>query len=270
MSAIDPRLLRHYNRELGYAAPEIFGKYKRSVGPWTDVYSLALTVLALAKGRPLDMGITIVDALEARDTVPDLSFLEPDLVRVFTGMLQPDPEVRFRSMEAVIEALDAPAAGMAGDQFGMTTGAPTMPPPASPAFVRADAPSIAPPAKAKSKAPLFGGIAAVVLLLGSAGGYFALSGGPKSTADIDATAAPPQTANAPDAGSRVPTPVAKADWSSARPQLLAALAAVPCSDLRVAGTPGEDGAIRVTGWRAGGTVLPTAPSGCLHIPSGAT
>ena len=182
--------------KFGYAAPEIFGKYKRSVGPWTDVYSLALTVLALAKGRPLDMGITIVDALEARDTVPDLSFLEPDLVRVFTGMLQPDPEVRFRSMEAVIEALDAPAAGGAGDQFGMTAGAPTMPPPASPAFVRADAPSIAPPARPKSKAPLFGGIAAAVLLLGGAGGYLALSGGPKSPADLDATAAPPQTASA--------------------------------------------------------------------------
>jgi serine/threonine-protein kinase len=37
--------------KLNYVAPEQLGDYGREVGPWSDVYSLALVILAVAQGR---------------------------------------------------------------------------------------------------------------------------------------------------------------------------------------------------------------------------
>ncbi|MGH1558774.1 protein kinase domain-containing protein [Caulobacter segnis] len=37
--------------KLGYVAPEQFGDFDRRIGPWTDIYSLGLVVLALAGGK---------------------------------------------------------------------------------------------------------------------------------------------------------------------------------------------------------------------------
>jgi serine/threonine-protein kinase len=100
--------------KLGFVAPEQFGDYNREVGPWTDVYSLALVVLALAAGKPVDMGATLVDAIDKRRKGPDLS-VAPDVLRpVLAAMLRPDPAERLRSMKDVIAMLDhagaAPAA----------------------------------------------------------------------------------------------------------------------------------------------------------------
>ena len=97
--------------KLGYVAPEQFGDYDRAVGPWTDVYSLGLVILAFAGGKPVDMGVTLVEAIDKRRKGPDLSILPENLRPVFAGMLQADPKARFRSMAEVIAALDrvAPA-----------------------------------------------------------------------------------------------------------------------------------------------------------------
>lgn len=101
----------------GYQAPEMFGRYGRRVGEWSDVYSLALTVLAMAKGRPLDMGKDRFGANEARREVPDLSFLDEMLRPLFTAMLQPDPSARLQSMQQVLDGIaklaDVPAPGVA-------------------------------------------------------------------------------------------------------------------------------------------------------------
>ena len=261
--------------KFGYAAPEIFGKFKRAVGPWTDVYSLALVMIAYAKGSPLDMGVTIVDALEARDTVPDLSSISPDLQPVFAKMLAPNPEERFRSMDEVIAALDAPPGSFAAaSPFG---GSDAAAPPAAttpPAFVRATtAPPVTKPAR--SKLPLYGGVAVVVLAL--AGGGYALLGGKTAAPDPSVTAASADSAGTSAAssmtaasGTAAPAaaaPAARADWTAVRPQVLAALTAMACSDLRVAGTP-SGGTVRLAGWRPAGMTLPFGPPGWTFDTSG--
>ena len=59
--------------KLNYVAPEQLGDFDRSIGPWTDVYSLALLVLAVALGKDVDMGGTLVNAVDKRRAGPDLS-----------------------------------------------------------------------------------------------------------------------------------------------------------------------------------------------------
>ncbi len=230
--------------KFGYAAPEIFGKYGHEVGPWTDVYSLALVVIALARGRALDMGITIVDALEARGSVPDLSFLPPELVPVFTAMLQPDPKQRLRSMPDVLAMLGE---GGGATQFGVITS----PPP--PAFVRADAKPTAVSEKAQSKTALYAGIAGVAVLLLAGGGYLAF-GGSKPAATPEVAAATPEPV------ASAPAVAAPAPWAVAKPQIDTALAAIPCSDLRVVGEP-SSGAVRLAGWRPSTASIPAMIAG---------
>jgi len=95
--------------KLGYVAPEQFGDFDRQIGAWTDVYSLGLVVLAAALGRDVDMGATLVDAIDKRRSGPDLSPIPPGLRPVMQQMLTADPARRLRSMDEVIAALDAPA-----------------------------------------------------------------------------------------------------------------------------------------------------------------
>lgn len=102
--------------KLNYVAPEQLGDFDRAVGPWTDVYSLALTMLAVARKRDVDMGGSLVDAVDKRRAGPDLSPIPEQLRPVFERMLAPNPANRARSMEEVIQllsgqAIPAPAAG---------------------------------------------------------------------------------------------------------------------------------------------------------------
>ncbi|MBW8785901.1 MAG: serine/threonine protein kinase, partial [Novosphingobium sp.] len=59
--------------KLNYVAPEQLGDYDRQVGPWTDVYSLGLVILAVARRKDVDMGGSLVDAVDKRRAGPDLS-----------------------------------------------------------------------------------------------------------------------------------------------------------------------------------------------------
>jgi serine/threonine-protein kinase len=93
--------------KLGYVAPEQLGDFNRELGPWTDVYSLGLVILALARGRDLGLGGTLVDAVDKRRAGLDLAALPLPLREVVAQMVEPDPTRRLRSMEAVLEALDA-------------------------------------------------------------------------------------------------------------------------------------------------------------------
>ena len=97
--------------KLAYVAPEQFGDFGRDIGPWTDIYSLALVMLAVASGRAVNMGTTLVEAVDRRRAKPDLSALPPNLRPIFGKMLEPDPKNRFRSMAEVVHALDALAGG---------------------------------------------------------------------------------------------------------------------------------------------------------------
>ena len=92
--------------KLGFVAPEQFGDFDREIGPWTDVYSLGLVVLATALGRELNMGATVVEAVDKRRAGPDLSQVPPSIRPVLERMLKANPAERLRSMQAVLEALD--------------------------------------------------------------------------------------------------------------------------------------------------------------------
>ena len=94
--------------KLNYVAPEQLGDFGRDIGPWTDVYSLALTILATAIGKDVSMGATLVDAVDKRRAGVDLSEAPEVLRPVLEKMLAPNPADRLRSMEEVLAMLDSP------------------------------------------------------------------------------------------------------------------------------------------------------------------
>jgi serine/threonine protein kinase len=93
--------------KLNYVAPEQLGDFDRSIGPWTDVYSLGLVILATAMGKNVDMGGTLVNAVDKRRSGPDLSGAPEELQPLLAQMLKPNPEERLRSMGAVLDLLPA-------------------------------------------------------------------------------------------------------------------------------------------------------------------
>ncbi|HEX8240426.1 MAG TPA: serine/threonine-protein kinase [Allosphingosinicella sp.] len=95
--------------KLNYVAPEQLGDFGREIGPWTDVYSLGLVMLAFARGRDVEMGGTLVDAVDKRRAGVDVSAVPERLRPVLEQMLKPNPADRFRSMDEVLAALDRPA-----------------------------------------------------------------------------------------------------------------------------------------------------------------
>ncbi len=93
--------------KLGYVSPEQLGDFGRVLGPWTDVYSLGLVILAVARGSDLGLGGSLVDAVDKRRAGVDLAAVPAPLRGVVTRMVRPDPVDRFQSMAAVLAALDA-------------------------------------------------------------------------------------------------------------------------------------------------------------------
>ena len=92
--------------KLGYVAPEQLGDYGRELGPWTDVYSLGLLILAVARGQDLGLGGSLVDAVDKRRAGLDLSAVPLRLRPIIERMIRPKPADRYASMSAVLEALD--------------------------------------------------------------------------------------------------------------------------------------------------------------------
>jgi tRNA A-37 threonylcarbamoyl transferase component Bud32 len=93
--------------KLGYVAPEQLGDYGRRLGPWTDVYSLALVILAVAKGCDVGLGGSLVDAVDKRRAGPDLSAAPEKLRPLLAKMTRADPDERLQSMDAVLAELFA-------------------------------------------------------------------------------------------------------------------------------------------------------------------
>ena len=272
-----------FGGKLGFAAPEAFGLFGREIGPWTDIYSLALVVAAAARGKAIDMGTaTPIDAIQARQTVPSLDGVEPWLAAVLARMLVPDPAARLRSMAEVIAAVDSlppigtafdesAAATMAKAQFGRqreTTAPPgfanTIPPfsgleprrgTTDINFVRADSPKVttaeAPP---KSKLPMMigGGVA-----LAAVAGIAIMFSGKKAPEAPSAIPAPTTTESVVTAPAVAPAPAAALDWAAAR----ATLAAIPCSDVRAAPPAPGVTTLAASGWIAAGTTVPATAGG---------
>jgi serine/threonine-protein kinase len=94
--------------KLAYVAPEQFGDFGREIGPWTDIYSLGLVIMAVATGHDVDMGTTLVEAVDKRRAGIDLTPIPEDLRPVLDRMLQADPAKRARSMDEVLQMLGEP------------------------------------------------------------------------------------------------------------------------------------------------------------------
>ena len=124
--------------KLAYVAPEQFGDFGREIGPWTDIYSLGLVILAVATGRDVDMGSTLVEAVDKRRQGVDLTPIPEDLRPTMERMLAADPAKRARSMDEVLAMLDAqdrPPTIPPGTAFPRETSTPptaTTPPMAAP------------------------------------------------------------------------------------------------------------------------------------------
>lgn len=229
--------------KLGYVAPEQFGDFGREIGPWTDVYSLGLVILAAAAGKAPDMGATLVDAVDKRRAGPDLSAAPEALRSVLGAMLAADPAKRLRSMDEVIAMLDAPAAPP------VLTKAPG--PAVKPKLAKAPA-QPRPSGDEKRKGPplalIAGGVAALVLVGG--GAAFLL----RPQAEREAVATPEgsgEATNAPaqDAPAVAPEAAARTALQTALPQvgcswldLLDASAAPGGVALRLAGVAGSPAA----------------------------
>ena len=78
--------------KLNYVAPEQLGDFGREIGPWSDVYSLGLVILAVAQGKNVDMSGSLVDAIDKRRRGPDLAAIPDDLRPLLEAMLRPDPQ----------------------------------------------------------------------------------------------------------------------------------------------------------------------------------
>ena len=122
--------------KLNFVAPEQIGDFGRSIGPWTDIYSLGLVMLALATGRAADLGGTAVAAVDRRRAGVDLSEAPPSLRPIFARMLAANPKDRFQTTDELIAALDA----LAGDD-PRSERVPVRPPPPPPPAAGHDLPT---------------------------------------------------------------------------------------------------------------------------------
>ena len=208
--------------KLNYVAPEQLGDFGREVGPWTDVYSLALVILAVALGRNVDMSGSLVDAIDKRRRGPDISAIPDNLRSLVHAMLRPDPKERLRSMEDVLAMLD-------GARIP------------SPTTVRAEVVEEAAQAQAAADPPAAAGgggsskplLIVLAVLLGVAAvlaviwyvtdGTFGLGGGNSSTEQSSGT----NGSDVPPADSRSPAALARSTIDSVIPQ-------VPCTWLDIA------------------------------------
>lgn len=70
----------------------------------TDIYSLGLVIASCLRGEDLDMGgEDIVEVNRKRRTVPELDGVDNAFIPLLNRMLDPNPDTRIESMEAVVE-----------------------------------------------------------------------------------------------------------------------------------------------------------------------
>lgn len=223
--------------KLSYVAPEQLGDFGRNIGPWTDVYSLALVILALAQGKAADIGGSFVDAIDKRRKGIDTSAAPAALRPLLDDMLQPDPAQRPQSMDAVLAQLD-----------GRATPAAAKPAPGS----KAPKPALMPKADAKPlpKGALIGGGAAAGVAVLAGIGWLAFGGGGGEPTVNQAAPA---------------VPVSTASIGGVQQAVAAAIKAVPCSWIDVATTGAGSGVSLVGSGVAG---QPSAAETAIYKAAG--
>lgn len=91
-----------------YIAPEQLGDDPALIGPRTDIYGLALLMVAIIRGRAIEMGDSVATASAARRQIPPLDGVSHRLFPLLQHMLEPDPAARPADMGRVIQMLDDP------------------------------------------------------------------------------------------------------------------------------------------------------------------
>lgn len=92
-----------------YISPEQLGHFGGEIGPRTDIYGLGLLMAAALRGEPIDMGSSVVEAVDARRGIPDLSDVDEALRPLIAHMLEPNPVDRPHTMTDIITLLDDPS-----------------------------------------------------------------------------------------------------------------------------------------------------------------
>jgi serine/threonine-protein kinase len=94
--------------KFNYVSPEQLGLFGGDVSARSDIYSLGLVLLEALRGAPADMGGTHLEVVEKRKSVPDLAGVDASLRPAIERMLQPDPDRRQQSMQAVADDFATP------------------------------------------------------------------------------------------------------------------------------------------------------------------
>lgn len=92
-----------------YISPEQLGHFDGVISPRTDIYGLALLMAAAMRGRPIDMGSSVVEAVNARRAIPDLTGVYPEMQPLIAHMLEPDPSLRPGRMLEVAAMVENPS-----------------------------------------------------------------------------------------------------------------------------------------------------------------
>lgn len=92
-----------------YISPEQLGHFDGVISPRTDIYGLALLMAAAMRGRPIDMGSSVVEAVNARRAIPDLTGVYPEMQPLIAHMLEPDPNLRPGRMLDVAAMVENPS-----------------------------------------------------------------------------------------------------------------------------------------------------------------
>ncbi len=92
-----------------YISPEQLGHFDGVISPRTDIYGLGLLMAAAMRGRPIDMGSSVVEAVNARRAIPDLTGVYPEMQPLIAHMLEPDPNLRPNRMLEVAAMVENPS-----------------------------------------------------------------------------------------------------------------------------------------------------------------
>ncbi len=95
-----------FTGKYAYASPEQAGAVVAPIDGRSDLYSLALVLVAAVLGRPLPMGHDPLTAVAARQRRPDLSAVPQALRTVVEPLLAPDPKDRPSLMLAFAEQVE--------------------------------------------------------------------------------------------------------------------------------------------------------------------
>ena len=108
-----------------YASPEQLGLFGGSIDSRSDIYSfgLVLAAAAIGFGKTLDMGSNPGTMIAARQRVPDLSAVPAQLRPIISPMLEPRPEARPPSLQAMLDGAQGtraqPAAAATGSRWSI-------------------------------------------------------------------------------------------------------------------------------------------------------